>query len=218
MPMLTAALFFTLGIVVVDIIREDEGDVQDILDAIRQREKVCIFVDNSNLFHALRGFTDRKMDYLGLRDFLADGRGADIRFYYSVLLEATDEASLKRNKFYDFLERVGRYQMIPLPLKEKFSGNSHTYEEKGLDCEIVYDMARLATIGHYQTFILVAGDEDYARTVKRLRMETGISVEVAFFGNFGCSSALRKEASDFIDLSKANELFLDSEDETYKRE
>lgn len=206
-----------MGIVVVDIIREDESDVQDILDAIRQQEKVCIFVDNSNLFHALRGVTDRKMDYLGLREFLADGRDADVRFYYSVLSDANDEASLKRNKFYDFLERVGRYQMISLPLKEKFSENSHTYEEKGLDCEIVYDMARLATIGHYRTFILVAGDEDYARTVRRVRLETGISVEVAFFGNFGCSSTLKKEASDFIDLSKANQLFLENEDETYKR-
>ena len=79
-------------------------------------------------------------------------------------------------------------------------------EEKGLDCEIVYDMVKLSQSGHYDTFVLVAGDEDYARTIRKLRNETGIRIEVAFFANT-CSSVLKREASDFIDLSSIPELF-----------
>jgi uncharacterized LabA/DUF88 family protein len=181
------------------------------LALIRAQEKVCMFIDNSNLFHALKSMElgSRRLDYIKLRDLLGDGRSITVRFYYSTPPTITEDdrrKQEKRSKFYDFLECNLGYQMIELPLRERqvVEGGQVQYlpVEKGLDCEIVYDMAILSRSGHYDTFLLVTGDEDYARTVRRIRRDTGIQVEVAFFSGAGCSTVLTKEASKFIDLNQ----------------
>jgi uncharacterized LabA/DUF88 family protein len=220
---------------------------QNILQGIRGRERVCIFIDNSNLFHALRA-TNNKMDYKSLRRLLADGRGSDVRFYYSINekeeFDETDLRKVGREKFYNFLDRVAGFSMIRLPLRERTNadpvlmalvnrllddgyseseilatakqtvswlrqarGEETVISEKGMDCEIVYDMVRLCGVHYYDSFILVTGDEDFARTVRKLRMDYGIRVEVAFFQN-RCSNALMREASRFIDLAAMPELFV----------
>ena len=181
------------------------------LAMIRAQEKVCMFIDNSNLFHALKSMElgNRRLDYIKLRDLLADGRSISVRFYYSTPPTITEDdrrKQEKRSKFYDFLECNLGYQMIELPLRERqvIEGGQVQYlpVEKGLDCEIVYDMAILSRSGHYDTFLLVTGDEDYARTVRRIRRDTGLQIEVAFFAGSGCSTVLTKEASKFIDLNQ----------------
>lgn len=227
---------------------------------VKGRERVCVFIDNSNLFHAVRMMNQetgkhKKLDYIKVKDFLADGRRTDVRFYYSDTEEEwEDEAkSQSRQKFYSFLENILGFTMIRLPLRERsaynpaiakmarhlrnagksdfeissiagesvswlkrMEGQGNVATEKGLDCEIVYDMCRLARTGKYDTFILVAGDEDYARTVGKLRDEIGLNVEVAFFGN--CSSTfLQKEATKFVDFT-TSEIFQGERSEIAREE
>lgn len=215
-----------------------------------------MFVDNSNLFHAIRSQGNKKLDYVRLRDYLADGRSIDVRFYYSDPFEDDDtkyidaglnEKRASRDRFYRFLEERLQFEMIRLPLRmrsgydavalalvnhlrkeltddeilkivgqksywlHQIEGENKVPEEKGLDCEVVYDLAKLSTFGHYTNFILVAGDEDYARSLQKLRRETGIGVEVAFFSNV-CSSILQREATAFIDLTNIQNLFKESYD------
>jgi uncharacterized LabA/DUF88 family protein len=102
--------------------------------------------------------------------------------------------------------------MIGLPLRERVivtsGGLEHKQKEVGLDCEIVYDMATLSRDSDYTRFVLVAGDEEYARTVRRIREETKIQVCVAFFSEIGCANSLMREATKFIDLN-VNTIFRD---------
>lgn len=225
--------------------------LEDLESLIRSQKRVCLFIDNSNLFHSLRQLGNKKLDYVRLRDILGAGRQIDVRFYYSEQLDenskfdTSPEKRVSRDRFYGFLEDKLGFQMIRLPLRER-SGydatvsalvnrlrslgiqddeilsltNQKSYwlrqiegesvaEEKGLDCEIVYDMSRLARLGNYDSFVLVAGDEDYARSVWKLRNETGLPVEVAFFGNARCSVKLMKEASLFVDLNMSPGLLKD---------
>ena len=216
-----------------------------------------MFIDNSNLFHGIRGQGTKKMDYVKMRDYLADGRSVDVRFYYSEPINEDDskyfdsmgaEKKASRDRFYRFLEdRLGFY-MIRLPLRLRSGYDAATLslinylrqqmtddeilritgqksywirqiegdkvaEEKGLDCEIVYDMAKLSRAGHYDGFILVAGDEDYARSIRKIRLETGLEVELAFFGAGRCSLMLQKEAADFTDLNSIQNLFKENSNE-----
>jgi len=185
---------------------KNEGINELVLRVVRQMEKTCIFIDNSNLFWALRTLgTDQKLDYVKLRNLLADDRPADVRFYYSEPQNPqTEEARLRLEKqkgFYHFLQVGAGYRMIKLPLWERSTEDSQTAFEKGLDCEIVFDLCRLSLSGNYKTFVLVAGDQDYARTIKKVR-DMGIGVEVAFFKSARISSNLLKSASKFIDLDE----------------
>ncbi len=172
--------------------------------------RVCIFIDNSNLFYAIKNNQGFRIDYGRLKNFLAKDRQATVRFYCSEPTNPHTEEEIenanKRDKFYGFLRYIG-FDVFILPLKERITQDINGEKqligvEKGLDCEIVYDMCSLSRMAHFDTFILVAGDADYTRTVERIRKETGIQVEVAFFSDSGCSLSLQRECSKFIDLSQ----------------
>lgn len=215
-----------------------------------KNNRVCVFVDNTNFFHAQRIMknavgSEKRLDYLYLKDVL---EGDELRFYYSsdesFVPETEDSWNKKhgRDKFYGFLQNQPGFTMIKLPLRQRSEFDAGTSsilsflnqkgysddeilkivhqkpswlrkvrggqmpEEKGLDCEIVYDMSMLARTGRYDTFVLVAGDEDYARSVSRLPKETGVNVKVAFFGNL-CSNFLKESCDGFIDLRDYPELY-----------
>lgn len=197
-------------------INNGEMDAEALLKEIRRLERVCAFFDNSNLFHATRSVFDSntRINFQKFKEFLAAGRSIDCRFYYSQttqpeLLDEPQRAQYdKSRRFYEGLADMG-FHLTCLPLRERIIDDQIVPTEKGLDCEIVYDMCSLSQKGTYKTFILVAGDEDYARTVKRIRSETGMIVDVAFFGGNCASTSLVKEASHFINLTNVHDIFKD---------
>lgn len=87
----------------------------------------------------------------------------------------------------------------PHVISQAYGHTSYSLE-KGLDSEIVADMIDLYHIGKFERFILVSGDEDFARTVLRLR-RLGIVVDVALPLVASISSRLSSSASSVIDLS-----------------
>jgi uncharacterized LabA/DUF88 family protein len=217
---------------------------------MEKNNRVCVFVDNTNFFHAQRIMKnevgeEKRLDYLMLKDIL---EGDELRFYYSSdegFVPNNDDSWGKkqgRDKFYGFLQHQAGFTMVKLPLRQRTDFDPGTNsilsflnkkgysddeilriihqkpswlrrvrggqmpEEKGLDCEIVYDMSMLARTGRYDTFVVVAGDEDYARSVSRIPKETGVKVKVAFFGNL-CSNFLKESCSEFIDLRDYHDLY-----------
>lgn len=189
------------------------ANLNEILEAIRSQERVCVFIDNSNLYHCLKNQGNKRIDFGKLTDIVSNGRKASIRFYYSTPPDQNpgDDSVRKRNQFYGKLNELFGFHLIDLPLSVIQTGNDQQeYKEKGLDCEVVYDMATLSKTGKFDAFVLVSGDADYARTVRRIQDETGIDVEVAFFRDF-CSSKLMNESSDFIGLEEFPELFREEE-------
>jgi uncharacterized LabA/DUF88 family protein len=199
-------VFSTIG----EIMLNKITDLQKIEQLLMAKEKICLFIDNSNLFGAMQEFSQNdRIDYIKLKEFLAHGRTiASARFYYSEppfprdnvepeVMQAALESVRKRKSFYYVLERSG-YTTICLPQR---SNHVNSFVEKGLDTELVYDMCAMSRDGRIDTFILVAGDEDYARIVSRLRQDTGVKVEVAFF-DAQCSYKLKEAATTFIDLGQ----------------
>jgi uncharacterized LabA/DUF88 family protein len=207
---------------------------------IRQRERICILIDNSCLFAACKSRHNLRLDYKKLGQFLADKRRFDVRFYYSEdWHNMVDEEKKKRRKFYSFLEHQLNFLMVELPLRKRMTdtavnnlvsflrkegksdqdimtiaGKSSGWLrdvgkpqsiEKGLDCEIVYDLVQMSQGSQYQGFILVSGDEDFARTVRKLRRQ-GWPVDVAFFDQ-DCSTVLKGECRKFVDLTGIHDLF-----------
>lgn len=221
--------------------------VDSILKLMRQQQRLCVFIDNSNLFHALRHRTDKRINYIKLCEQIASGRTIDVRFYYSDTGDdryGDQDKRLNREKFYRFLSEHLKFNMIRLPLRERSGYNQPVFllvkylrsrgisdeeilriagqknhwlqqiegdkvaEEKGLDCEIVFDMSKLAILGRYDIFVLVSGDEDYARTISKIRTCYGIPTELVFFGSGACSINLQRQATTFLDLDTVPDLFV----------
>ena len=193
--------------------------IDELWEIAQSRENVAIFVDNSEIFEAIRNLPKtvlrgRRMDYIKLKEHLADSRNLGCAYFYfsepqlpKIGFDMARKAAEKRETFYYALERGG-YFTICVPQTQDFRAEE-SFSVEPVSGDVIYDMCALSRMGKYDTFILVAGDASYARTVKRLRQDTGITVEVAFFGS-DCSPRLKEAANHFTDLSESvDELFME---------
>lgn len=162
-------------------------------------ERVVIFIDHSNFFGTARNTF--AIDYVKMRDFLVNGRiELDTRFYYSeqdpsTLDQVGQQRRAGRDRFYYWLRRQG-FNLIELRRVQR----EGCYVEKGVDTEIVADMMEVAKMPNVDTIILVSGDGDYSRTIRRIRCDYYRRVEVAFFGE-STSNELLGTGNGFVDLT-----------------
>jgi uncharacterized LabA/DUF88 family protein len=162
---------------------------------VGRREKVCVFIDNCDLFTALHRAGSERVDYKRLRDWLVGQRHCPVARYYCG--EIKDDARL-RNDFYEVLRRAA-YEVVVV------SNFRSDQKHAALDpvvrgttyAKISWDMCDLMHMGRYDTFILVSGSEEYVPVVSALS-RNGIDVEVSFLES-ECSPVLR-ELSHFRPL------------------
>lgn len=135
-------------------------------------ERVMVFVDGSNMFHAMRRIGLR-IDYRRLVDQLVGNRKLVVAYYYSA--KAVPQ-SQTQSRFHKSLEYEG-FRVITRPVKVI---RKDLWVEKGVDLALAIDMLVNAFRDLFDTAVLVSGDEDFApllAEIKRLRKR----VEVAAF-------------------------------------
>lgn len=162
-----------------------------------QRERVVLFLDNSNFFGSVsrisRAVPKYRVDHHKLLKVLVGDRFRIDALCYCSEWEADAEARAKRDGFQAMMSKAG-YTLVRVPQK------AGAVREKGLDAAVVSGMVTVAReCPRADTFVLIAGDGDYTETVRDLRRKQGVKVEVAFFASETAYS-LREAAHTFIDL------------------
>lgn len=156
------------------------------------RGRVAVFIDGNNLFHAAR-FHNLDIDYNKLlRVLLGDGRLLRAFFYTGV-----DAGAERQQGFLLWMRRNG-FRVVQKELKTFYDGT----RKANLDVEIAVDMLSLA--GHYDTAVLVSGDEDFVYALNAVAYK-GCRVEVAGFRS-NTAPHLIDVADFFIDLGDIAEL------------
>lgn len=163
-------------------------------------ERVVIFVDGSNFYHALKGnFGITKIDFYAFSRMLCGERKLIRTYYYNVPIQKQlDEEKYKRQqRFFEKL-RVTPYLTLKLGrLEQRPDGK---LVEKGIDIKIAVDMLRLAYTNSYDTGILVSGDSDYVDAIEGVK-ELGKHVENAY-PTPGESYHLRQACDRFIPINR----------------
>lgn len=160
--------------------------------------RVMVFVDGSNLYHALRtrfGRTD--IDLGGLVQKLAAGRELIRTYYYNCIVprEVNTEQYARQQKFFCALRLIPDFEVRLGHLVN----NGGVYVEKGVDVQIAVDMVSRAYKNQFDVAVLVSADADYERLVQEVK-DCGKKVEVA---HPGPCYALRSAADRFIELDDA---------------
>ena len=157
------------------------------------RERVMIFIDGSNLFHACNqiGF---KIDLVKLVNVLVGDRYLVRPYYYT----AFNPRKQEQIKFLHALQNQG-FCVKAIPLKKR----GDRFIEKGVDVALVTDLVSMAFRNAYDTAILVSGDYDFIEAI-RIVMALGKRVEVAMFTH-ATNDELRRTADRFIPLEKLAE-------------
>jgi uncharacterized LabA/DUF88 family protein len=153
-------------------------------------DRVCIFIDGSNFYHALRGADlPVSVDFgkLGARLTGPDRQHVHTYYYNTPLIrprpddpqyDAKDQRCRSQQRFFNALRFIpnltfksGRFQRLP----------NGSQVEKGVDVMLAVDMLTLAFKDRYDVAILVSGDADYKHAIERIKFETGKTVELQQF-------------------------------------
>jgi uncharacterized LabA/DUF88 family protein len=150
--------------------------------------RIAIFIDGSNLYHALR--SNLKRHDLNFTDFTARLCGSRRLFriyYYNVLQDQVQwpEGYREQQEFLDILRKT--------PYLEVRLGGTKVAQgvavEKGIDIMLATDLLYFAWNDCYDVALLVSGDSDFAYALQAVK-NMGKHVEVAYFERGGSKDLL----------------------------
>jgi uncharacterized LabA/DUF88 family protein len=141
--------------------------------------RVAIFIDGSNLYHALRDNCSRvDLNFTDFTSKLCAGRPLFRTYYYNVLQDPNQrpEGFREQQEFLDVLKKTP-YLEVRLGGMKLSQG---VPVEKGIDIMLATDMLHFAWNNLYDVAILVSGDGDFAYALQAAK-NMGKHVEVAYF-------------------------------------
>ncbi len=193
-------------------------------------DQVCIFIDGSNFYHALkRAGLPTSVDFAKLAKALVGPNRKHMQtFYYNTpLVQPTggepDYEGKKRRyrdqqRFFDALRYVpnftlkfGRFQKIRRGGDDVVCPACHhtfqlpdttTFVEKGVDVMLATDLLVHAMKNHYDVGILVSSDADYKHAVEKAKLEFGKVIELHQVEGSRCYDLI-SACSDYVPITEA---------------
>ena len=142
-------------------------------------DRVAIFIDGSNLYHALQAnFKRHDLNFAEFANKLTGSRHLFRTYYYNILQDPTrwPDAYREQQEFLDILRKT--------PYLEVRLGSTKIAQgvpvEKGIDIMLATDLLHFAWNGLYDVAVLVSGDSDFAYALQAAK-NMGKHVEVAYF-------------------------------------
>jgi len=169
-------------------------------------DRVCIFIDGSNFYHALKeAHLPVNIDFAKLAAALAGPERKHIQtFYYNTPLvrpapgdpdyDARELRYRRQQSFFnalryvpDFTLKFGRFQRIRREGQQtvcpscghsfQLAGTT-TFVEKGVDVMLATDLPLHAVKNHYDVAVLISSDADYKHAVEKVKLEFNKVVEL----------------------------------------
>ena len=158
--------------------------------------RVLVFVDESNVTSTAKA-TNRKLDWLRLREHLAGGRALLEMVVYAGLPPAMAEWQAERDRKNKFLHWLRAHGF--LVVEKDGSPADATHYKANVDVLMAIDGVELSAQMQPDVVVLVTGDADFAHLALHLRRR-GIRVEVAAVAQT-LGAGLKTSANEVIDLA-----------------
>ena len=141
--------------------------------------RAAIFIDGSNLYHALQGnFRRHDLNFIEFANVLCGSRHLFRTYYYNILQDPAQRPDSHREQ-QEFLDILGRTPYLEVRLgSTKLSQGIAV--EKGVDVMLATDLVYFAWKDFYDVAVLVSGDGDFAYALQAVK-NMGKHVEVAYF-------------------------------------
>lgn len=175
--------------------------------------KIAVFIDGSNAY-ATAKMLGKDIDYRLLKKVLAD-KGDLLRvYYYTALLPAEQENSLR--PLVDWLDYNG-YSVVTKSTKEYIDEFGRKKIKGNMDVEIVVDALEVSK--DLSDVYLFSGDGDFTYMVRALQRR-GVRVTVISTIRSTppmCSDELRRVADEFVDLADMQQVLKDPSERNERR-
>ena len=142
-------------------------------------DRVAIFIDGSNLYHALRSnFRRYDLNFAEFASKLSGSRRLFRTYYYNVLQDPIQrpDGYREQQEFLDILRKTPYLEI-------RLGGTKVTQGipvEKGIDIMLATDLLYFAWNDFYDVAVLVSGDSDFAYALQAVK-NMGKHAEVAYF-------------------------------------
>jgi len=154
--------------------------------------RVAIFIDGSNLYHALRSSLGRyDLNFAEFANKLRGSRSLFRTYYYNVLQDPSQRAEGYREQ-QEFLNALRETPYLEVRLGSTKLAQGVPVE-KGIDVMLSTDLLHFAWNNLYDVAVLVSGDSDFAYALQAAK-NMGKHVEVAYF-----ESSVSKDLLDVAD-------------------
>jgi uncharacterized LabA/DUF88 family protein len=142
-------------------------------------DRIAIFIDGSNLYHALQSnFRHHNLRFAEFANKLCGPRRLFRTYYYNILQDPIQWPDGYREQ-QEFLETLRQ-----TPYLETRLGSTKVSQgipvEKGIDIMLATDLLYFAWNNFYDVAVLVSGDSDFAYALQAVK-NMGKHVEVAYF-------------------------------------
>jgi uncharacterized LabA/DUF88 family protein len=142
-------------------------------------DRVAIFIDGSNLYHALRSnFRRHDLNFPEFASKLCGSRRLFRIYYYNVLQDPIQRPDGYREQ-QEFLEILRKTPYLEVRLGST-KARQNIPVEKGIDIMLATDLLYFAWNDFYDVAVLVSGDSDFAYAMQAVK-NMGKHVEVAYF-------------------------------------
>jgi uncharacterized LabA/DUF88 family protein len=144
-------------------------------------DRVAIFIDGSNLYHALENnFRRHDLNYTEFTTKLCGSRTLFRTYYYNVQQDPAKrpDSPKVQQEFLDILQKTPYFE-VRLGGTKLSQGVS---VEKGIDIMLATDLINFAWKDLYDIAILVSGDSDFAYALQSVK-NMGKYIEIAYFEN-----------------------------------
>ncbi|HAJ3957194.1 NYN domain-containing protein [Fictibacillus sp. Mic-4] len=169
-------------------------------------ERVMIFIDANNFYHACKHYLNQppKYDFEKLCNFIVNKRPNRhlLRTYFYTVNEPV------QNGIIGYLKTVPRTTVkmgtllknkIPQVVFDPSNPKTYVATEKGTDVNLTTDLLIGAYMNSYDTAIIISGDTDYMTPIEEVK-KIGKIVEVVI--TKGQSTDLKKVADEYFELDE----------------
>ncbi|MFC2058268.1 NYN domain-containing protein [Chloroflexota bacterium] len=141
--------------------------------------RIAIFIDGSNLYHALRNnFRRYDLNFSEFTRKLCGSRSLFRTYYYNVLQDQAQYPDGHKEQ-QEFLETLRKTPYLEVRLGSTKLAQGIPVE-KGIDIMLATDLLYFAWNNFYDVAVLVSGDSDFAYALQAVK-NMGKHVEVAYF-------------------------------------
>ncbi len=138
---------------------------------MKNKERVAIFIDGSNLYHLVNKMLPKKkpgkFNFKKFIDKLVNKRKLIRAYYYNCPLDRkkNKKSYIAQQKFFERLKKIPDFKVILCRMQKIKVDGKTIYQVKEDDIHLAVDMVKLAYNNAYDTAILVTSDGDFVPAV-----------------------------------------------------
>ena len=136
---------------------------------MKDKERVAVFIDGSNLYYSLKDLNINKINFQKLISTLTKDKLLISTSYYNASLDISIDPKKywEQQKFFDKLRKISDFNVVLCRMRKHKKDGKFSFDVKGDDVYLAVDLVSGAYENLYDIAIIISGDEDFVPAIQK---------------------------------------------------